>query len=173
MFEDLAEDDVRGFDVAVDDPGRVEGIEPRAEPARQRDRVLDAQRAGLPEPVVERPAFDVTDSEVVAAVGLARLEDRHEVLVLNLGRRPRLLLETLLEDVVVGEGELEQLESHDLAVVVRRPEDEAHPALAQERFELVAAEAVARLKLARRVRVQIRHSEQHTIPARQAPLLPG
>jgi hypothetical protein len=131
----------------VDDARLVERVEAGGDALRHPHRGVGRQRAALLEHVLERRALDVADREVVAAVGLARLEDRDEVLVLHLGGGARLLVEALLEGVVVGELELQELERHDLAVVADGLEDEPHPALAEERLEPVAAERLTDLDL--------------------------
>ncbi len=142
--------DVGGLDVAVDDPGRVGGVERVADlrdEARGEQRfepALGAQQAR------QVGALDVAHRHVQQPVLLARVVDRDHVGMLDRGRRAELAPEAPAELVVVGELGRDHLQ-RDLAVErdVRRAVDDAHPAAPGDAVDHVVGE--------RRPRRHLRH----------------
>ena len=121
----VADQDVAGLDVAMDDPRRVR----RAQAARRRRERLDDRHPRRPgrEPRSERsPAHELHRQEH-AAVALADIEHWHHVRMRELRHRPRLARQPLLIRLA-EESLVQQLQRH-LAIqhtIVRRPHH-AHP----------------------------------------------
>ena len=90
MLVRLREQDVRRFDVAVDEPGRVSGVERAADLLGDRERLLRGERAALPEERPQARAVDVAHREVEDAFDLARVVDRDHVRVVERGGELRL-----------------------------------------------------------------------------------
>ncbi len=86
----------------------------------------------------------VLDHQEGMAVGLARLDDPHQVPVLDLGRRPGLVGEPVPVHRVVGELGAEHLErDHQAVRLAHGAEDDAGRALAEPRVDPVAPHPVA------------------------------
>ena len=139
-----AQQDVRGLDVAVHEPGGVRGVE------RARDLVDDRRGARRLEPPlgaqqpVQVGAGDPAHHEVQPPVLLARLVDRDHVRVIDRRRHPRLALEALAEVAVGGVLGRDQLErdrasQRDLGRAV----DDAHAAAAGDRLDTAARDMSA------------------------------
>ena len=71
-----------------------------------------AQLQGLAEPVRQGPSLDQLEDQVGDVVLVAEVEDLQDVRVLEAGDRPRLLLEALAVDRVVGEEVGKDLDRH-------------------------------------------------------------
>ena len=82
----------------------MERVEPRSDAGGDVEGRLDPERAVVLDRLQERAAANVGDGQVLAAVDLADLEDRDEVLVLDLLRRTPLVNEALPEGLVLDEG---------------------------------------------------------------------
>ena len=124
----VVEQDVLGLDVAVDHAVPV-GVVQRARPPRWRSgRLRDGELLLAVEPVAERFALDERHDVVEEAVGLARVEQRQDVRVLEVGRGLDLGQEALGAD---HGGQLgPQHLDRDLAVVpqILGQVDRGHPA---------------------------------------------
>lgn len=105
---------------------------------------VDRERTLLREARFERPSADERNREVRAALGLAGVDDRHEVPMLDLARSAGLVNEPLAEDVVVVELGTKDLEGDLPAVALAHgAEDDAHAALSEGLLDPVGTEAVA------------------------------
>jgi hypothetical protein len=108
------EEDVRGLDVAVDQPARVR----RGQPGRGlHPETRDLQRRELADPLealLERLAVDELHDEVRQArtLVLVHLVDRNEVVVRDRGGGAGLAAEPLPRDLVVGELRVDHLHGH-------------------------------------------------------------
>ena len=139
-----AEQDVGGLDVAVDQPGRVRGVE------RARDLVDDQRRPQRVQPalgaqqLVQVGARHPAHHEVQPAVLLARLVDRDHVRMIDRRRHPRLALEALAEarvGRVLGGDQLQRdrAPERELGGAV----DDAHAAAAGDRLDPAARDMSA------------------------------
>ena len=145
-----AEHHVGRLDVAMDEPGLVQRVEPGAELGGDPDELGEGERTVALEPVGERLALDEARGEVVQPVRLARVDDLDEVRVVELRGDASLALEAAAKGLVAGELAAEDLERGDSAGEPIRPEDDPHAALAERRDEAVRPEPVARVELERR-----------------------
>ena len=100
-----AHQQVAGLHVAVDHAGAVGVVEPVAGVAHDPDGVLDVELAVLAQQVGARRPLDVLHDDVVAVRGLvlARVEDLHDVRVLQPRRGERLAAEARDERLVLGQ----------------------------------------------------------------------
>jgi hypothetical protein len=136
----IVEQQVAGLDVAVDHAGGVRGVERAGRLAQP------LQRRGVPDggpgldAVADRaPAHQLHDHEH-AAVVLADVIDRHDVLVRGEARRgPRLALEALARPLVLGQVRGQQLDRHRAAeqLVVGLP-DRGHAAVGEVAHDAIA-----------------------------------
>lgn len=126
------------------DAPTVERVEAGPDVCDEPDEGVDRQWTLLRQTRLERPSPHEGHREVRASVGLPRVDDRDEMPVLDLARRPRLVHESLPEDVVVVELGAKDLERDLLAVgLAHGAEDDAHASLAEGLLDPVGTEAVA------------------------------
>ena len=111
----VVQQDVLGLDVAVDDAVAVRVVERGGDLAGDPDRVVDRELLLPVEPVAQRLALDERHDVEEEAVGLARVEQREDVRVLEVGGELDLGQEPLGADHG-GELGTQHLE-RDLAVV--------------------------------------------------------
>ena len=145
----LAEQDVGGLDVAVDEPRGVRGVQ------RGRDLADDAggapgrERALAPDERPEVVAGHVAHRDVGDAALLARVVDRDDVGVVDRRRDLRLAQEAAPDRRVLHERGGDDLQ-RDLAVEreLRRPVHDPHAAATRDRLDPVAGEAAPRRQLA-------------------------
>src|SRR5206468_4852167 len=102
--------DVRGLDVAVEDPVLVGVVERPRQLLEHPHRLT--QLHGLAEPVRQGSSLDELEHQVGEVVLVAEVEDLQDVRMLETGDRPRLLLEALAVERVVGEEVGEDLDRH-------------------------------------------------------------
>ncbi len=135
------EQDVRGFDVAVDESGAVGGVEGAGGLGDDGDGSLGAQGAGVGEDLGEVAAFDQGHVQEQSAVDFAVVVDGDDVGAAESGGGVGFAAESFFE---FGAGELggESFEGDESVAFagVGGAEDLAHPAAAQQRFELVGPE---------------------------------
>ena len=81
----VVQQDVLGLDVAVDHAVPVRVVERVGDLARDPHRVVDRELLLAVEPVAERLALDERHDVVEEAVGLARVEQREDVRMLQIG----------------------------------------------------------------------------------------
>ena len=139
----LGEKDVAGFDVAVDQPVGVRRVQRRGDLGADPAGRLQGERAvPVQEPAQVLAAY-VPHRDVQDAVGLAGLEDRDDVRVVDGGRGLRLPFEPAAEDVVAGQFGGEQLE-RDRAVQaqVTGAVDDGHAAAPDLVLDPVAGDPV-------------------------------
>src|SRR5438874_12337839 len=154
----------------MDEPALVQRVETGGDVVREPQHVLQRQRAVALDALLERLPGDVRDCEVRATVDVPGVENRNEALVGDLCGAACFVNETSLVRVVLGEIDLQQLQRDLRAVTFAyRSEDEAHPALAQERLEPVRPEGVPDRELWRAAREVPRHRGVAE-PARPWPL---
>jgi hypothetical protein len=94
----LAEHDVLGLQVTVQDPGAMGVFEPTRHLPHQTDRLLDRQRSLPLEPCPQRLALDEWHDEVQLPVRFTRIEHRHDVRVSEVRGRGDLTEEAFLAD---------------------------------------------------------------------------
>ena len=143
----VVQQDVRGLHVAVDEVLRVEGVEPLAGLAAHPDGERQVDRAVALDHLGERAATDEPLGQIGDALLLARVEDRHDVVVRDGLGDARLALEALAEDGVAGEVGLDELERHLLAVGRGRAVDVAHAADPEHGLDPVGAEHLTGLQI--------------------------
>ena len=137
----LCDEDVPRFDVAVDEVASMRGIEPVRRLLEDVQRPPNPQRAVSPDQDLEIAALDVAHGDEELTLGLAGIEDRHHVRVIELGRPPRLALKAVAVGLIVAEHRSEQLqrdaaaEAHVLGQV-----HDAHTAAPEERLDAIARE---------------------------------
>ncbi|GBD46670.1 hypothetical protein HRbin41_01500 [bacterium HR41] len=133
---------VRGLDVAMDDPGAVRVVERKAGVAADRDGLLDIEPAMVAKQLGAGEAVDVLHHDVVAT-GIrveAGVVDLDDVWVLEPSCRQRLVAEARHERLVLGEVLGEQLDGHGpLEHLVDGAEDGRHAAGSDPLFQPVAA----------------------------------
>jgi hypothetical protein len=132
------EKDVRGFDVAMNDPGAVGGGERVGQRNRGVEQDGHLQRA-LPQTLFERIALEeLHDDERLLLRGFADVINRADVGMVQRGDRPGFALKTLACQVGAGEPRRQHLDG-DLAVEagVAGAVDLAHPTFAKLGKDLV------------------------------------
>ena len=139
----LREHDVAGLQIPVDDARAVRLVERRRDLDRRLERLVDRERA-LRQPIRQRLAFEILHDEERGAVLLADVVQRADVRMIELRDRAGFAIEALAELRVGGEGVGENLD-RDRAIEPRVAGfvHLAHPAGADERQDLVRAEASA------------------------------
>ena len=139
----VADHDVLGLDVAVDQAGSVGGREALTDGEEDLEDRRPRRRVSL-EPGVEGEAVDELHRQVDLVLVRADVVDRDDVGVRELGHRLGLALEA---SAGVGVGRQQELE-RDLAIELRvvRGVDHPHPALADEVEDDVAADDLAGLE---------------------------
>ena len=132
---------VLGLEVAVDDALLVRGGEAARDLERDLDRLAGRQRPVL-QPLAERLALQQLHRRVDGALLAAEVVDGEDVRVREGGDRLRLALEAPERVGILGEVPRQDLDRHlALELRVARAEDDAHPALAELRDDLVGSEA--------------------------------
>jgi len=143
----LVEHDVRRLDIAVDDPGRVEGVEAGPDLRSDLDAILHRQPTVRREPIGERAAARIGDDQVVVSVRVPRLEDRHQVSVPHLLCYPGLAAKAPGVCLVLREVALQHLDRDVSPVRPLGAKDDADRSFAENRLEAVRAEHLAELEL--------------------------
>jgi hypothetical protein len=136
------QDQVRGLDVAVDDPVLVRVGEPREQLQHERQRGARVGPHARLDPVLQVRALQQLERHERGAFVLAELVDDHDVRVLELGRGARLAQEAGAV-VRAAEPRRHHLE-RDLALErrVERAVDGAHRAVADLAQDRVASDAL-------------------------------
>ena len=123
------------------DAAGVQRVQPRRDVGHDANHVRQRERPDAREASLEGLTPDERHRQVRAALGLAGVRDRHQMLVPNLACRARLVDEPLPERLVGRELGAEHLEGDLVALgFAHGPEDHAHPALAQPFLQAVGAE---------------------------------
>jgi hypothetical protein len=102
-FGFVADKDVRRLHVAVHEPGCVRGIERLGDLAKEVDRALGVEAALPPQKLPEVGSLHEPHGEVELAVFLARVDDRHDVRVIEARCKLRLAQESPSKAVVLRE----------------------------------------------------------------------
>ena len=139
---------VGGLDVAVDEPGRVGGVERRRQLRHQLGRPHGLQVAHLAQQRVQVGPAHIPHDQVQRAVVIAGPIDGDHVGVVDRGGHPPLALEAVPELLVAGAIGRQQLQRNgppeaQLGGAV----DHAHAAAAGDRFDAAAGELVAWFEL--------------------------
>ena len=139
----LVQKDVRGLDVAVDEPALVCEVERLRDLGAENERALGIERTG-PQERLHVAALDVAHRDEQMPALLADVVDRDDVRVLERGGVLRLAQEALAEGVVLGQLGREQLQRNvPLQARVVRTVDDAHAAAADELLDAKAQELAA------------------------------
>ena len=135
----LCDQDVGGLDVAMNQVAIVRGVEAVRGLLEDEQRPPHPQRAFATDQGLEIAALDVAHRDEELSVGLAGVEDRHDVGVVDLGRAARLVDEALAKLRIGGQSRREELQCHLASELhVLRQVDDAHPAAADQRLDPVA-----------------------------------
>ena len=141
------DEDVRGLDVAVDEPERMRRVQGGCDLTRDRDGCFLRQRS-LREQLLELGAVDVAHGDVQLAGDLAGVVDRDDVRVVDRCGQAGLAEEALAEALVLRELGGEDLQrDRPLECQVVGAVDDPHPAPADQRLEAVAGELAAHTRL--------------------------
>ena len=134
-----SDEDVGGLDVTMDETAGMSGVERVGDPGQEADHTARGEGTVPGDERVEVRAFDVAHGQEELALGLAGLEDGHDVGVVDRGREARLREEPGAELGIGGDLRREELEG-DLAVerLLRGQPDRAHAAAAEQPLEPVA-----------------------------------
>ena len=100
----------------MDKPVSVQRVEPGRDLRGDPQRLAKRQRTFVAEPILERSARHVRGHDVARSVRFACIEDRHEVVVLDVTCGPRLVDEACAKGFVGGEPFLQKLQRDDVAV---------------------------------------------------------
>jgi hypothetical protein len=147
----LSEQDVGRFDVSVDEPARMGGVEGAGDGADDGHGPLGLEPAFLLEHRAEIGAFDVAHGDVEQPVCLAGVEDRHDVRVIQAGGQLRLAQEALAKARVLRQFGGQQLQRHlALEAQLLGQVDDPHSATAEQRVDAVAGQLGATLQLGTR-----------------------
>ncbi len=133
------EQDILRLDVAVDDPPLVGVVERRGDGARDPQRLIERERALALQALAQALALDERHHVVKEAIGLARIDERQDVRVLELRGEADLAQKPLGAE---HRGELgpEHLEGDEPVVLEVCGEiDRGHPAAAELALDRVAA----------------------------------
>jgi len=137
----LVHEDVRRFDIAVNETPLVCRVERVSDLLQQSQRALGLQRTLLGEQPLEIRAVDEAHGDVELPGDLARVVDRDDRRMVERCGQPRLAQEALAEPNVLGELGGKQLQRHvPVEREVARPVHDAHPTAAQQRLDPVARE---------------------------------
>ena len=136
-----AEQDVRGLDVAVDDPGVVRGVERLGDLEHDRRGLRRCKRPGGGHALVQVVAVDEAHGDVGPPVVLAVVMDRDDVRVLDRRRGARFVQEALADARIAEPARRDDLQGHgpveaELGGLV----DDAHPPATGDRFHAVPGE---------------------------------
>ena len=136
--------DVGGLDVAVDNLSGVRGGQAEGQFPHGFRRLARVQRL-LPHAIGQRAALDQRHGNIEDAVDLARIVDRADVRVADLGQGLPFALEAAAHGRVGGHVEAGDLQRH-VAVQIGMigAVDPAHRPLADEAADLITAERLAR-----------------------------
>ena len=130
------DEDVARFDVAVNQPGGVGGIESLRDLLDDRERTLRVERAFLAQHLPEVAPADVLHREIQDAVRLSRRERPDQVRAIERRGDARLAQETGAEPFVPGDRGVEHLQRHPRASLqVERDVDRTRCSLREERLE--------------------------------------
>ena len=125
----------------MDDARAVRLVERVADLDRDRQRLVDRERAACRAACGERLAFEILQDEEVDAVLLADVEQRADVRVAERRDRARLALEALAQLRIAGERRGQDLDrDHAIEPGIARPIHFAHAARADEGDDFVGAE---------------------------------
>ena len=148
LAADLAQEDVGGLDVAVDEPGGlVDGIECSGQLLADGDGALRRQAPGGVEDLAQVGAVDPLHDQVEAAVLVADVIDGDDVGVVDGGRELRLAQEAFTVFGLGGDLVLDHLQ-RDVAVErpLARLVDDTHASGARDLDDLEVAELVSCLQ---------------------------
>ena len=138
----LADFDVRGLQVPMDDPLLVRGFEGVRDLRSDRERLVDGDRPA-DDPISERRALDQLHHQRVYAVGVFEPVDLRDVRMIERREHLRFSPEAGEAIGIVGDGGQQDLD-RDLAIERRVAGlvDLAHPARADSRRDLIRADAL-------------------------------
>ena len=134
------QEDVGRFQVAMDDPARVQRGERGQHAQTDRHRLRRAQRP-LSQPLGQRFAFEQLHRDEQPAAVLADFVDLADVRMVDARRRPGLAPQALPRRLVVGERRQRLHGDGALETIVARRVDDAHAAFPQLAFDRIAADA--------------------------------
>lgn len=130
----------------MDDLGAVQGVQAGGDLGDDPHHLGDRERPLILEPAFERPTPHERHREVRAAVDLAGVEDRDEVLVADLARGSRLVHEAATESLVARQLRPQHLEGHLLSVgLAHGVEHQTDRALTELLLQPVRAQTTSRL----------------------------
>ena len=137
----LGEQDVGRLDVAVDEPAAMSHVEGTCHLRQDRERQARLEGSVALEPLAQVGPVHVAHRDVENAVGLARVEDRDHVRVVELCDDLRFTQEALAEALVLGQLGGQQLQRRlSMQPLVLGQIHDAHTALADDRLDPVASE---------------------------------
>ena len=141
----LRDQDVLGFDIAVNDAGSMRGREPVGHADEHVDNLTRRPLLRL-RPAPKRPAVDQFRDQVLPSIVLADVIHRENVWVIERRDGSRLALKSVARS---GVGEIRQEFDGDLTPQLRveRPVDDAHPAFAEQSLDAIRADQGAGLHL--------------------------
>ena len=144
MVVGLGEQDVGGFDVAMDEARPVGGVERAADLFGEPQGLPSRQRSAFPDQALQAGAADVAHGEVEDAFDLVSVVDRDHVWMVEGGRELGLAQEPRAEVLAARQLGGEDFQC-DLApeALVGGEVDGAHPAAAEQRLNRVATERLA------------------------------
>ncbi len=135
----VVQEDVAGFDVAVEDAAPVGGSERAEDLCQERDEALRSDRSTR-DLVAQRPSRQALHHQIRGRPVLPVVKDRHDVRMDQTRRNPRLLLEPHAH---AGEGLGLRAQDLDgdrtLEPLVEGVEDPGHPAFPEHPVEAVTA----------------------------------
>ena len=136
----LGDEDVLGFEIAMDDAFGVRGVERVHDRQDRLDRSNRAQPATPLEQSSEILALEqLHHDERLAELGAAEVEHAHDRRMAELGRRARFLEQTI-GGVFADQIAVDELQRDvDVQRLVVRAPDRAHPTFAEQRLQTVAA----------------------------------
>ena len=135
--------DVRGLDVAVDEPARVRRVEARGDLRDDARGARGLDPAGLADERLQVGPVDVAHDEIQPAGLLARPVHGNDVRVVDRGRHPDLAAEAVGEVAVgdaLGRDDLQRDPARERELP--RAVDDAHAAAARHRLDAAAGEAL-------------------------------
>ena len=136
-----AEQDVRGLDVAVDEPRVVRGVQRVGDMGHERRRVLRRERPGGGDTLAQIVAVDEPHGDVRPSVALAVVVDRDDVGVLDRRRRTRLAQEALANARIAEQPGRDDLQRDGtVETQLRGLVDDAHAPATGDAFDPVAGE---------------------------------
>ena len=155
------EDDIRRLDIAVDDAARGCMDQGLGDLKRDVHRLTHGQRSVLVHPPPYRDAFDVFKGDIVIGAVLANAVHPRDILVVEPGRRPSLLIKPLHDLRITRLIEGQELERHvPIKLRVVSPEDRTHAPGSDRLFEQEGADQDARQRQGRRRGAGVCHGLQ-------------